>query len=125
MAIIPALDLRPVSNDVEIPHVPANVEAEQALLGALLFDNAAFERLGDNLQPRHFFEPFHQRLYAAIETHIRKGQLDEPILIAEQFARDHAFDELGGLRYLAVLVDRAPPAANAPDYARAIHDLAV
>jgi replicative DNA helicase len=125
MALVPALDLRSVSNDVTIPHAPANVEAEQALLGALLYDNAAFERLGDWLQARHFFEPFHQRLFAAIESHIRKGQLAEPILLAEQFGRDVGFEELGGVRYLADLVDRAPPAANAPDYARAIYDLAL
>jgi len=125
MAIIPALDLRPPSNDVDIPRVPANVEAEQALLGALLYDNAAFERLGDNLQARHFFEPFHQRLFEAVENHIRKGQLADPILLSEQFARDPAFEELGGIRYLADLVDRAPPAANAPDYARVVYDLAL
>jgi replicative DNA helicase len=125
MSIVPALDLRPVSNDVGIPHTPANVEVEQALLGAILYDNAAFERIGDYLQARHFYEPFHQRLYTAIETHIRKGQLSEPILLAEQFNRDAAFEELGGIRYLADLVDRAPPAANAPDYARAIYDLAL
>jgi replicative DNA helicase len=125
MSIVPALDLRPVSNDVAIPHAPANIEAEQALLGALLYDNAAFERLGDNLQARHFYEPFHQRLFQAIETHIRKGQLAEPILLAEEFQRDPAFQELGGVRYLADLVDRAPPAANAPDYARAVYDLAL
>ena len=97
MAIVPALDLRPVSNDVDIPHAPANVEAEQALLGALLYDNAAFERIGDNLQGRHFYEPFHQRLFETVEAHIRKGQLAEPILIAEQFARDPGFEELGGV----------------------------
>ena len=125
MSIVPALDLRPVSPDVTIAQAPSNIEAEQALLGALLYDNAAFERLGDNLQGRHFFEPFHQRLFTAIETQIRKGQLAEPILLAEQFSRDPAFEELGGVRYLAVLVDRAPPAANAPDYARAVYDLAL
>jgi len=125
MALVPALDLRPVSNDTPIAHAPANVEAEQALLGALLYDNAAFERIGDFLQARHFFEPFHQRLFGAIESNIRKGQLAEPILLAEQFARDVGFEELGGVRYLADLVDRAPPAANAPDYARAIYDLAL
>jgi len=125
MALVPALDLRPVSNDVTIATAPANIEAEQALLGALLYDNAAFERLGDNLQPRHFSEPFHQRLFAAIETNIRKGALAEPILLAEQFNRDPAFEELGGIRYLADLVDRAPPAANAPDYAGAVYDLAL
>ena len=125
MSIVPALDLRPAHNDAAIPHAPANIEAEQALLGVILYDNAAFERLGDHLQARHFFEPFHQRLFAAVETHIRKGQLAEPILLAEQFSRDPAFDELGGVRYLADLVDRAPPAANAPDYARAVYDLAL
>ncbi|MDB5462259.1 MAG: replicative helicase, partial [Phenylobacterium sp.] len=125
MALVPALDLRPVPSEVAIPHAPANVEAEQALLGALLYDNAAFERIGDYLQARHFFEPFHQRLFAAIESNIRKGQLAEPILLAEQFSRDVGFEELGGVRYLADLVDRAPPAANAPDYARAVYDLAL
>ncbi len=125
MSIVPALDLRPAASDVAIPHVPANVEAEQALLGAILYDNGAFERIGDYLQARHFYEPFHQRLYTAIENHVRKGQLAEPILIAEQFNRDPAFEELGGVRYLADLVDRAPPAANAPDYARAVYDMAL
>ena len=125
MAIVPALDLRAPSNDVAIAHTPANVEAEQALLGALLYDNAAFERIGDYLKGPHFFEPFHQRLFSAIETQIRKGQLAEPILLAEQFSRDLGFEELGGVRYLADLVDRAPPAARAADYARAIYDLAL
>jgi replicative DNA helicase len=105
--------------------MPCNIEAEQALLGCLLYDNAAYERLTDRLQARHFYEPFHQRLFAVMEEHIRRGQLAEPILLADRFRRDAAFEELGGLRYLADLVDRAPPAANAPDYARTIYDLAL
>jgi replicative DNA helicase len=126
MNIVPALDLRSAqSDDVRPAHVPANIEAEQALLGALLYDNAAYERLSDLLQARHFFEPFHQRLFAAIEEHIRKGMLAEPIVLMERFKREPAFEELGGLRYLADLVDRAPPAANAPDYARVVYDLAL
>jgi replicative DNA helicase len=108
-----------------IAHLPHNLEAEQALLGAVLFDNAAFERLGDHLQARHFYEPFHQRLFEAIEDHVRKGLLVEPIVLMERFKRDPAFEELGGLRYLADLVDRAPPAANAADYGRVVYDLAL
>ena len=104
---------------------PCNLEAEQALLGAMLYDNGAYERLTDRLQAAHFYEPLHQRLFAAMEEHIRKGQLAEPILLQQQFAADPAFAALGGLRYLADLVDRAPPAANAPDYAREIYDLAL
>jgi replicative DNA helicase len=125
MAIVPLLDLRPGPQTLDIPHAPGNIEAEQALLGVLLYDNTAYERLSDSLQSSHFFEPFHGRLYGAIQNHVRRGHLAEPILIAEQFQRDPAFEELGGVRYLADLVDRAPPAANAPDYARVIYDLAL
>jgi replicative DNA helicase len=125
MAFVPALDLRSASNDEALAHTPRNIEAEQALLGALLFDNAAFERLSDQLQARHFYEPFHARLFAAIEEHVRKGQLAEPIVLVDRFKHDPAFDELGGLRYLADLVDRAPPAANAADYARVVYELSL
>ena len=125
MALVPLLDLRAVEQPLDIQHAPANLEAEQALLGVLLYDNAAFERLSDTFQPSHFFEPFHGRLFGAIQNHIRRGQLAEPILMAEQFQRDPAFEDLGGVRYLADLVDRAPPAAHAPDYARVIYDLAL
>ena len=122
---MPALDIASAPNGETPLSTPHNLEAEQALLGAILYDNAAYERLTDRLQGRHFYEPFHARLFAAMEEHIRKGQLAEPIVLMERFRRDPAFDELGGLRYLAELVDRAPPAANAADYARVIYDLAL
>ena len=108
-----------------IPSLPHNLEAEQALLGSLMFDNAVFERLSDRLRGSHFYEPFHQRLYDAIEDHVRQGLLAEPTILMERFKLDPAFQEFGGLRYLADLVDRAPPAANAPDYARVVYDLAL
>src|ERR1700722_6185561 len=125
MAFVPALDLRSASNDEALAHTPRTIKAEEALLGALLFDNAAFERLSDQLQARHFYEPFHARLFAAIEEHVRKGQLAEPIVLIDRFKHDPAFEELGGLRYLADLVDRAPPAANAADYGGLVYDLAL
>src|SRR5436190_3485787 len=125
MTLVPVLDLRQPADDIGIGHAPANIEAEQALLGIILFDNAAYERLSDQLRPQHFYEPFHARLFAAMEEHIRKGQLAEPIVLVERFKRDPAFEDLGGLRYLADLVDRAPPAANVGDYGRVIYDLAL
>lgn len=118
--IVPAMDLSPDAGGHA--HVPANVEAEQALLGCILYDNSAFERIDDNLRAEHFYEPFHQRLFRAIEAKTRKGMLAEPILLAEEFARDPAFEELGGVRYLADLVDRAPPAPNARDYAHIVYE---
>ncbi len=108
-----------------IEHMPCNVEAEQALLGILLYDNGVYERLSDALGARHFYEPFHGRLFAAVEENVRRGQLAEPILLADRFKRDPAFEELGGVRYLANLIDNAPPSANVQDYARTVYDLAL
>ncbi|HEY1751422.1 MAG TPA: replicative DNA helicase [Caulobacteraceae bacterium] len=125
MALAPALDLRPPEDAAGPPRAPANVEAEQALLGALLYDNGAYERISDALQAGHFYEPFHGRLFAAVEANIRRGQLADPTLLAGQFERDAGFQELGGIRYLADMVDRAPPAARAADYARVIYDLSL
>ena len=113
------------TDQVSVSSMPHNLEAEQALLGSLMFDNAVFERLSDRLRGSHMYEPFHQRLFEAIEDHIRQGLLAEPTILMERFKQDPAFHEFGGLRYLADLVDRAPPAANAPDYARVIYDLAL
>lgn len=63
-ALVPALDLRSVSNDRapnapgwDAEHLPQNIEAEQALLGVLIYDNAAYERIGDHLKPGHFLNP--------------------------------------------------------------------
>lgn len=117
--------LSPFSDASPVNVQPHNLEAEQALLGSLMFDNGVFERLSDRLRGSHFYEPFHQRLYEAIEDHIRQGLLAEPTILMERFKQDPAFAEFGGLRYLADLVDRAPPGANAPDYARVVYDLAL
>lgn len=97
------IEVEPLSADA----LPADIEAEQALLGALLFDNDGFEHLGPALTAMDFYEPFHQRLFAAMEDAWRSGKLAEPILMAEQFSKDPAFKELGGVRYLADLVDGA------------------
>ena len=126
MALTEMNAFAPFSPDaVAVPSMPHNLEAEQALLGALMFDNGVFERLSDRLRGTHFYEPFHQRLYDAIEDHIRQGLLAEPTILMERFKQDPAFAEFGGLRYLADLMDRAPPGANAPDYARVVYDLAL
>lgn len=104
---------------------PHSLEAEQGVLGVLLYDNAAYEGLLVRLQAGHFFNPFHQRLFQAIEDLIRRGDLAEPNVFADQFREDASFVELGGLRYLADLVDRAPSAAAIADPAQVIFDLAV
>jgi replicative DNA helicase len=127
LALVPALDLRddhPNAPDAPDNRPPANVEAEQALLGALMYDNGALDLLRVDIQPQHFFEPFHQRLWESMTSAIRAGLLAEPIAFGEEFRRDPGFLELGGLRYLGDLVDRAPPAVSAPEYADLVFEMA-
>ncbi|HRH19688.1 MAG TPA: replicative DNA helicase [Brevundimonas sp.] len=120
-----ALAPLPSETDPEVNSLPHNLEAEQAILGALLFDNQVTERLSDKLSGKHFYEPFHQRLFDAIDEHVRQGLLADPNILVERFRRDAAFEELGGIRYLADLVDRAPPGSHAADYGRLVYDLAL
>jgi len=104
--------------------VPHSLEAEQAVLGVLLSDNAAYERCGA-LAPAHFYEPLHGYLFGVIEAMIRKGLAAEPMSMVpalEQGPCDAAYFELGGLSYLADLVDRAPPAAVVATYAGQVLD---
>jgi replicative DNA helicase len=109
----------------ETKSLPHNLEAEQDLLGALLYDNAVVERINDRLRGAHFYEPFHQRLFDAILQASAAGRSASPTLLATTLAGDEAFNQFGGLAYLNRLVERAPPVRVAVDFSRAIYDLAV
>ncbi len=109
--------------DVDGHSMPHNLEAEQALLGQIMFDNAVMERLPDGLTSDHFFEGYHRLIFNACAAAITAGRTAEPTLLASALASEPAFLEYEGLSYLARLVDAAPPAHNARDYARTIRDL--
>src|SRR6185295_20367314 len=80
---------------------PFDIEAEQALLGAILVNNDAFERVSSFLEPEHFHEPMHQRVFEALSRVIRKGQLASPVTLRPHFALDAAMKDVGGADYLA------------------------
>ena len=65
--------------------LPHNQEAEQGLLGALLVDNRAVEKVGDFLKAVHFFMPAHQRIYDAIIKMIDRGQTASPVTLKNYF----------------------------------------
>ena len=60
---------------------PHNIEAEQALLGAILVNNEAFYRVSDFLEPEHFFEPIHQKIYQLARDLIRAGKIATPVTL--------------------------------------------
>jgi replicative DNA helicase len=116
------VDLRPKPPAEKQP--PANIELEQMVLGCVLYDNEAYHRC-DGLTAAHFYEPFHGRLWDAIAARIGKGNAADPVLLDETFRNDAAYQELGHIRYTADLVDRAPPAVHAGDYASEIIDISL
>lgn len=100
--------------------VPHNFQAEHALLGALMYDNAAIASVEGLVQPEHFYEPVHGEIFAAILAYSAASRVADPITLVEKLEPLQAFHELGGIRFLADMFDRAPPAVTAPDYARTI-----
>jgi replicative DNA helicase len=108
----------------ETPHrePPHNLEAEQALLGAILVNNRAFERVGEFLAPEHFADPVHGRIFAACATLIDRGQIATPVTLKGQFDQDEALQEVGGAQYLVKLAASVVTVINAEDYGREIRD---
>jgi replicative DNA helicase len=102
---------------------PNNLECEQAFLGALLVNNAAYHRVASFLEPEHFYEPVHRRVYAACKTVIDRGGIANPVTLKNLFDQDGALAEIGGAQYLVRLVASVVTIINAVAYANQIHDL--
>ena len=104
---------------------PHNIEAEQALLGAILVNNEAFYRVSDFLEPRHFFEPIHQRIYELTAGLIRAGKVATPVTLKTFLPADFDVAGLSLNQYLARLAAEATTIINAEDYGRTVYDLSV
>ncbi len=101
---------------------PSNVAAEQALLGALLANNKAYERVSDFLVPEHFADPIHGRIFQAISRRVEAGQLADVITLKAEFEHSGVLEEVGGTAYLSQLLAAMVGIINAGEYGRAIHD---
>ncbi|MET0183205.1 MAG: replicative DNA helicase [Caulobacterales bacterium] len=105
---------------------PHNLEAEQALLGAILFDNETYNRLTPKLQGRHFYDPVHGRIFDACAAKIAVGSLADGVTLREQFAKDGALAEIGGAAYLLTLLENAARlTVHAQEYGELVYDLAL
>src|SRR5882757_8237940 len=104
---------------------PHNIEAEQALLGAILVNNEALYRVSDFLEPQHFFEPIHQQIYDISRSLIRTGKLASPVTLKTFLPADADIAGLTLAQYLARLAAEATTIINAVDYGRTVYDLAV
>ena len=94
------------------------MQAEQALLGALLANNKAYERVSEFLAPEHFADPIHGRIYQAIARRCEAGQIADPVMLRAEFEHTGVLEEVGGTAYLAQLLGAMVGIINAGDYGR-------
>ena len=105
--------------------LPQNVEAEAALLGALMIDNRLVEDIQLKLRPHHFFEPLHGRIYDAILRLTDSNRVANPVTLKPLFEADEGMKEVGGPSYLAQLTGSGAAVIGARDFAGQIYDLAL
>src|SRR6201993_3026165 len=104
---------------------PHNIEAEQALLGAILVNNEAFYRVSDFLEAKHFFEPIHQRIFELASGLVRAGKIATPVTLKTFLPADFDIAGLTVNQYLARLAAEATTIINAQDYGRTIYELSL
>jgi replicative DNA helicase len=104
---------------------PHNIEAEQSLLGAILVNNDAFYRVSDFLEPKHFFETVHQKIYETAGSLIRMGKVATPVTLKTFFPAEADILGMTVSQYLARLAAEATTIINAQDYGRTIYDLSL
>jgi replicative DNA helicase len=105
--------------------LPQNVEAEAALLGALMVDNRLVEDIQLKLKPHHFFEPLHGRIYESILRLTDSNRIANPVTLKPLFEADESIKEVGGPAYLAQLTGSGAAVIGARDFATQIYDLAL
>ena len=108
--------------EIQPEQLPKNIEAEQALLGALLANNKTFEKVSEFLRPEHFADPIHAKIFDIISKLITRGHVADVITLKNYFEQDGSLDEVGGYKYLIKLADSATPLTNAEYYAQFIYD---
>src|SRR6202047_129242 len=119
------LKLAPDAGTPAYRSAPHNIEAEQALLGAILVNNDAFYRVSDFLEPKHFFEPLHLTIYETAGSLIRMGKVATPVTLKTFLPAD---TDIGGMtvgQYLARLAAEATTIINAQDYGRTVYELSL
>jgi replicative DNA helicase len=115
----------PAPTEEPVQALPHNIEAEQALLGALLVNNDVFDRVSGIVRLEHFFDPVHARIYEVASERIKRNALATPVTLKAFFEDDAGLNELGGPAYLARLAGAAISLFAAKDYGQLIYDLAI
>jgi replicative DNA helicase len=104
---------------------PHSIEAEQSVLGAVLLDNAAWEKIGDVLREEDFYRHDHRLIWQHLSRLLERNQPADVLTLQDALKSTGKLDEAGGLKYLNALASGTPSAANVRRYAEIVRDRAV
>jgi replicative DNA helicase len=104
---------------------PHSVEAEQSVLGAVLLDNAAWEKIGDVLREDDFYRHDHRLIWQHLAKLLERNQPADVLTLQDALKSTGRLDEAGGLAYLNALASGTPSAANVRRYAEIVRDRAI
>jgi replicative DNA helicase len=126
----PSLNTFPanLSNDSQVAKLrvpPHSIEAESSVLGGLLLDNGAWDRVGDLLVDNDFYRHEHKLIYAAIGALVNASKPADVITVNEQLQNQGKADEMGGLGYLNSLAQYVPSASNIRRYAEIVRERSI
>jgi replicative DNA helicase len=107
---------------IDAPTPPHSVEAEQAVLGGLLLDPAAWDTVADQVLPEDFYRPDHRLVFAAIGELAGNGKPCDVVTVSQQLERTGKLEEAGGLAYLSSVARGTPTAANVRAYAEIVRE---
>jgi replicative DNA helicase len=121
--VVSALAAEPALDPLRLP--PHSIEAEQALLGGLLLDNAAWDKIGDFVAEGDFYRADHRLIYQHVARLIEGSKPADVVTVTEALERAGKLSDAGGLPYLAALAQNTPSAVNIRRYAEIVRDRAV
>lgn len=104
---------------------PHSLEAEQSVLGGLLLENGAWDRVADLINEHDFYAAAHRDIWRQINRLLEENKPADVITVAEALASHNQLEAVGGLPYLAALADNTPAAANIRRYAEIVRERAV
>ena len=110
-------------NKLRLP--PHSIEAEQSLLGGLLIDNEALDKVADVVSVSDFYRQDHQIIYQHIHQLIERSQPADIVTVGESLESNAELNTVGGLEYLGLLAENTPTAANIRGYAQIVRERSI
>jgi len=104
---------------------PHSIEAEQSLLGGLMLDNAAWDRIADQVNETDFYRDDHRRIFRHIARLIEAGRPADIVTVFESLEKSSESDQAGGMAYLGEIANSTPSAANIKRYAEIVRERAI